>query len=309
VVWPKVIFGLMGIVLIFIDFRYLVPAYAAGRWIHYAELSRDYDKLTDAREFYHRASGHPNPYSDFLLMNLPQTDRRLAADPAGYKISASKVPELIAEARQTLSNLQPHYSDYLNVQLENPILDLVESPQDPQVFARAQAKFDALISAYPQHEYLYLYWGRVLMGDQRYVEATQVFQTVATKFAHPPAELVFWQGVAGIASGKLSHAQVMEYINQSIQRSVGFSLGDETSLRSIVQYLISHNEYIAARYFQKLLVDLQSSDAKEHMTLSYIYSKTGELDLAVKEARQAVKLDASLTGMAQGYLQALGRSL
>jgi tetratricopeptide (TPR) repeat protein len=233
----------------------------------------------------------------------------MAADPATYKINQADVPKLISEGFAMVDQITKRDPDYITVALEAPVLYLVQGPSDPANFAKAQASFDALTNKYPNYEYLYLFWGRILTAVKHYDEAIAVLDALAAKSSRPPHELTFWQGYVGIVSGKANRQSIVGDLQEAVQNNVGFAIGDETALRNTVIYLLNINEFQTAAYFEKALLDIQPNNAQEHVRLSYIDSQLGLLDDAVAEARKAVQLDSSMTDTVKSYLQVLGRSL
>ena len=102
----------------------------------------------------------------------------------------------------------------------------------------------------------------------------------------------------------LKKERVMEAIEQAIDKE--FNVAESDYLRLIAVYL-RQNDYKKIIWAQEKLVALKPNNAQYHASLAAAYVKVGRIDDAVKEAREAARLDKMFEAEARSFIRSLGR--
>jgi len=305
--WP-IFGGLLLVGLIFLDIRYLIPAWQIGQYVSSARAAVAHRDYRSANQFYIKAQGPLNPYRWPFLTTYPTFARQYALLIIDKEKNLSWASEIAIDGLRVLGSIQRNEPDRIGLFMEYPILYAVLSYGDPNYQTKVMESFAELTKEFPNHEYLYVNGARALMGLAKYAEAKQVLDK-ASQFKSVPRELGFWRAVAMIRLEDRDKATIIADLAQSVSEKVVFNDGDQDVLRSVTSYLVTARQLQLATYYQEKLVGLLPQDLTEHSNLLTLYKDTGRLDDVVRVAREIVTLDPTKQAEVQKFLQGIGRSL
>src|SRR3989344_1098124 len=120
---------------------------------------------------------------------------------------------------------------------------------------------------------------------------------------NPDVGLSWWYwGVVEYDRGNVKAG--LNAVEQAVNK--GFTIAESDYLRLIAIYL-KQNDYQKIIWAQEKLVALKPNNAQYHASLAAAYVKVGRIDDAVKEAREAARLDKMFEAEARSFIRSLGR--
>jgi len=305
-IW-RTVSGVLAIGLIFFNFKYLVPAFKIGQYVDVANDAYRANDYLSANKAYAKAQETINPYRWSFLINYPSFARKYSILLLTDKPAAAMA--IAEDGLRVATNIRKQEPDRVAIFMEFPILYTTMAYYTPIYTAKAQESFDELTKEFPHHEYIYLNWARALMGVSKYQEAGKALDQLAERFTITPTSFEFWRALNDIQLKSRDNTHIIADLNTAIHRKAPFVDGDQDILRIITGYLVQHNQWELAKYYQEHIVRLSPDNVEEIINLSAICAELKDYDKAAELARKVVKLDPSKTDTTKQFLQSIGRDL
>lgn len=304
--WLRVIPIVLLPLVLFIGWKYLKPAFQSAQWAAIGQFASLADKFDQSEHGFDQAQMYPNPYLYWLIQGYPTSTRKFAIGLMSTNQRLGDAQAVLIDGIGVLNRLRKVDPDNVQVFSEYPLIYAALSFFNGGYFQRATAAFDELVAFNPNQEYIYLYWGRTLMGLRKFDEAKNVLDR-ASKAATPPIELPFWRAIWGLQSNKSTPATVQQELQSVTDKKINFMGGDEPILSEVVDYLRKLKNWQLALYYQGELTRLLPKDAQQHLNLADNYQLVGKLDEAANEAKIAAQLDPSQAPAVVDFLKRIGR--
>jgi len=303
----RIIIGVLLISLIFLDGKYLAPAFRTGNYIKIANSAYGKSDYQTAAKAFAKAQETVNPYRWSFLTNYPSFARKYALLLADEKPNWAN--SMAEDGLRVATNIQKQEPDRIAVFMEYPILYTILSYYNPIYVPKAEEAFNKLVKEFPNHEYIYLNWARSLMGMGKYSEARQVLNQLSDRFKVLPKSFTFWRALADIKLKSSDRQHIINDLQITIDKKMSFYEGDQDILRLITAYLVSIKQWQMAGYYQEKIVKLSPQDVKEKLNLAAIYKELGEYNKAREQALMIIKLDPSKLEATKQFLQSIGQTL
>ena len=143
--------------------------------------------------------------------------------------------------------------------------------------------------------------GQVYLNKGDLVKASEYFKKAAD--LNPDVGLSYWYwGMVELERGNTNLG--IELVNKAIEK--GFS-GSESDYARLVSVYLKIGDYKHLSWVYEKLISIKPNNAQYRASLAVAYSKTGEIDKAVAQAREAARLDPSFAAEAKSFVNGLGR--